>query len=148
VQQKTNNFLIYRTTMITVKTTIDASIEKVWSFWTLPEHITKWSFASPDWHTPYAENDLREGGKFKSTMAAKDGSMSFDFEGEYTLIKQNEAIEYIMADGRKVEISFNETPNGVEVIERFDPETQNPEEMQRGGWQAILDNFKNYVENN
>ena len=148
MQQKTNNFLIYRTTMITVKTTIDASIEKVWSFWTLPEHITKWSFASPDWHTPYAENDLREGGKFKSTMAAKDGSMSFDFEGEYTLIKQNEVIEYIMADGRKVEISFNETPNGVEVIERFDPETQNPEEMQRGGWQAILDNFKNYVENN
>ena len=134
--------------MITVKTTIDASIEKVWSFWTLPEHITKWSFASPDWHTPYAENDLREGGKFKSTMAAKDDSMSFDFEGEYTLIKQNGAIEYIMADGRKVEISFNETPNEVEVIERFDPETQNPEEMQRGGWQAILDNFKNYVENN
>lgn len=134
--------------MITVKTTISASIDKVWSFWTLPEHITKWSFASPDWHTPYAENDLREGGKFKSTMAAKDGSISFDFEGEYTLIKQNEAIEYIMADGRKVEISFNETPNGVEVIERFDPETQNPEDMQRGGWQAILDNFKSYVENN
>ena len=134
--------------MITVKTTIDASIEKVWSFWTLPEHITKWSFASPDWHTPYAENDLREGGKFKSTMAAKDDSMSFDFEGEYTLVQQNKAIEYIMADGRKVEISFNETPNGVEVIECFDPETQNPEEMQRGGWQAILDNFKSYVENN
>ena len=134
--------------MITVKTTINASIEKVWNFWTLPEHITKWSFASPDWHTPYAENDLREGGKFKSTMAAKDGSMSFDFEGEYTLVKQNEAIEYIMADGRKVEITFNETPNGVEVIESFDPETQNPEEMQRGGWQAILDNFKNYAENN
>lgn len=134
--------------MITVKTTIDASIEKVWSFWTLPEHITKWSFASPDWHTPYAENDLREGGKFKSTMAAKDDSMSFDFEGEYTLIKQNKVIEYIMADGRKVEITFNETSDGVEVIERFDPETQNPEEMQRGGWQAILDNFKRYVENN
>jgi uncharacterized protein YndB with AHSA1/START domain len=134
--------------MITVKTTINASIDKVWNFWTLPEHITKWSFASPDWHTPYAENDLREGGKFKSTMAAKDGSMSFDFEGEYTLVKQNEAIEYLMADGRKVEISFNKTPNGVEVIESFDPETQNPEEMQRGGWQAILDNFKSYVENN
>lgn len=134
--------------MITVKTTISASIDKVWSFWTLPEHITKWSFASPDWHTPYAENDLTEGGKFKSTMAAKDGSMSFDFEGEYTLVKQNEAIEYIMADGRKVEISFNETSNGVEVIERFDPETQNSEEMQRGGWQAILDNFKSYAENN
>lgn len=134
--------------MITIKATINTSINKVWEFWTLPEHITKWSFASPDWHTPYAENDLREGGKFKSTMAAKDGSMSFDFEGEYTLVKINEAIEYVMADGRKVEISFNETPNGVEIIESFDPETQNPEEMQRRGWQAILDNFKSYVENN
>ena len=134
--------------MITVQTTINASIDKVWDFWTLPEHIKKWSFASSDWHTPYAENDLREGGKFKSTMAAKDGSMSFDFEGEYTLVKENEAIEYVMADGRKVEISFNETPDGVEIIESFDPETQNSEEMQRGGWHAILDNFKSYVENN
>ena len=134
--------------MITIKTAINASINKVWEFWTLPEHITKWSFASPDWHTPYAENDLREGGKFKSTMAAKDGSMSFDFEGEYTLVKTNVAIEYVMADGRKVEISFNKTPDGVEIIESFDPETVNPEEMQRGGWQAILDNFKSYVENN
>lgn len=134
--------------MITVKTTINASINKVWEFWTFPEHITKWNNASPDWHTPYAENDLRENGKFRSIMAAKDGSMSFDFEGEYTLVKQNEAIEYIMDDGRKVEISFKETPDGVEVIESFDPETQNPEEMQRGGWQAILDNFKSYVEQN
>ena len=134
--------------MITVKSTINASIDKVWEFWTLPEHITKWSFASPDWHTPSAENDLREGGKFKSTMAAKDGSMSFDFEGEYTLVEKNKAIEYIMADGRKVEISFATTSNGVEVMESFDPETQNPEEMQRGGWQAILDNFKSYIETN
>ena len=134
--------------MITVKSTINASIDKVWEFWTLPEHITKWSFASPDWHTPYAENDLREGGKFKSTMAAKDGSMSFDFEGEYTLVEKNKTIEYVMADGRKVEISFEATSNGVEVTESFDPETQNPEEMQRGGWQAILDNFKSYVEVN
>jgi uncharacterized protein YndB with AHSA1/START domain len=134
--------------MITVKSTIKASVDKVWNFWNSPEHITKWCSASPEWHTPYSENDLREGGKFKSTMAAKDGSMSFDFEGEYTLVKTNEAIEYVMGDGRKVEISFTETPNGVEVIESFDPETQNPEEMQRGGWQAILDSFKNYTESN
>lgn len=134
--------------MITVKNTIKASIDKVWEFWTLPEHITKWSFASPDWHTPYAENDLQVGGKFKSTMAAKDGSMSFDFGGEYTLVEQNKAIEYVLADGRKVEINFNETPNGVEIIESFDPETVNPVEMQQGGWQAILDNFKSYAENN
>jgi uncharacterized protein YndB with AHSA1/START domain len=134
--------------MITVQNIVKAAIDKVWQFWTLPEHITKWSFASPDWHTPYADNDLKVGGKFKSTMAAKDGSMSFDFEGEYILVEENKAIEYVLADGRKVEIRFNETPNGVEVIESFDPETVNPEEMQRGGWQAILDNFKSYVESN
>ena len=134
--------------MITVQTTINASIEKVWEFWTLPEHITKWAFASPDWHSPYAENDLTEGGKFTTTMAAKDGSVSFDFWGEYTLIKQNEAIQYTMGDGRKAEITFKQTSNGVEIIQSFDPETQNPEEMQRGGWQAILDNFKSYVEQN
>ena len=134
--------------MITIQTTINASIEKVWDFWTLPEHITKWAFASPDWHSPHAENDLTEGGKFTTTMAAKDGSVSFDFWGEYTLIKQNETIHYVMGDGRKAEIAFKETPDGVEIIERFDPETENPEEMQRGGWQAILNNFKSYVEQN
>lgn len=134
--------------MITVQATIQAAIDKVWNFWTSPEHITKWNNASPDWHTPYAENDLKTGGKFKSTMAAKDGSMSFDFEGEYTLVEPNKVIQYVMADGRKVEISFNETPNGVEVIESFDPENENPEEMQRDGWQAILNNFKSYVEEN
>jgi uncharacterized protein YndB with AHSA1/START domain len=132
--------------MITVQSIINASIETVWECWTTPEHITKWNNASDDWHTPYAENDLRTGGKFKSTMASKDGAMSFDFEGEYTLVEQNKAIEYVMADGRKVEISFETTPSGVEVIESFDPETENPEEMQRGGWQAILDNFKKHVE--
>jgi uncharacterized protein YndB with AHSA1/START domain len=134
--------------MITVQTTVNASIDKVWNFWNNPEHITKWSFASPDWHTPYAETDLRKGGKFKSTMAAKDGSMSFDFEGEFTLVKPNEALSYIMADGRKVEITFKETAGGVEIIESFDPESQNPEEMQKGGWEAILNNFKTYVESN
>lgn len=134
--------------MITVQNTINASIDKVWEFWTLPEHITKWSFASPDWHTPRAENDLREGGEFSSTMAAKDGSMSFDFGGEYTLVEKNKAIEYVLEDGRKVEISFTETPNGIELIQKFDPETQNPENFQQQGWQAILDNFKSYTEAN
>ncbi|MBF4486974.1 MULTISPECIES: SRPBCC family protein [unclassified Flavobacterium] len=134
--------------MITVQNTINASIDKVWEFWTQPEHIKNWSFASAEWHTPYAENDLREGGKFKSTMAAKDGSMSFDFGGEYTLVEKNKAIEYVMEDGRKVEITFTETPDGVEIIQSFDPETQNSDEMQQGGWNAILDNFKSYVEQN
>jgi uncharacterized protein YndB with AHSA1/START domain len=133
--------------MITVKTEVNASIDKVWECWTTPEHITKWNNASADWHTPYAENNLQVGGKFKYTMASKDGTMSFDFEGEYTLVEQNKAIEYVMADARKVEISFESIENGVEIIESFDPETENPEEMQRGGWQAILDNFKKHVEN-
>jgi len=132
--------------MITVKSTINASIHKVWEFWTLPEHIKEWAFASPEWHAPHAENDLREGGRFSTTMAAKDGSMSFDFWGEYTLVKQNDAINYTMGDGRKAEIIFTVTSNGVEITESFDPETENSEEMQRGGWQAILDNFKSYVE--
>ena len=133
--------------MITVQSNINAPIKKVWECWTSPEHITKWCFASDDWHTPYADNDLRVGGKFKSTMAAKDGSMSFDFEGEYTLVEQNKVINYVMADGRKVEVSFEETPIGIYLIESFDPEKVNPEEMQQQGWQAILDNFKKYVEN-
>jgi uncharacterized protein YndB with AHSA1/START domain len=132
--------------MITVQNNINAPIETVWECWTNPVHITKWNNASDDWHTPYAENDLRTGGRFKSTMASKDGTMSFDFEGEYTLVEQNKAIEYVMADGRKVEISFAATPSGVDVIESFDPETENSEEMQRVGWQAILNNFKKYVE--
>lgn len=134
--------------MITVQNTINASIDKVWEFWTQPEHIKNWSFASAEWHTPYAENDLRAGGKFKSIMAAKDGSMSFDFGGEYTLVENHKAIEYVLDDGRKVEITFTDTPDGVEIIQSFDPETQNSEEMQQGGWNAILDNFKSYVEQN
>lgn len=134
--------------MITVQATVKNTIDKVWEFWNKPEHITKWAFASPDWHSPKAENDLREGGKFSTTMAAKDGSMSFDFWGEYILIKENQAINYTMGDGRKVEILFKEIPEGVEIVESFDPETQNPEEMQRGGWQAILNNFKSYAEAN
>ena len=132
--------------MITVQSNINATIKKVWECWTLPEHITKWNNASDDWDTPYAENDLRTGGKFKSTMAAKDGSMSFDFEGEYILVELNKVIKYVLADGRKVEVIFKETASGVEIIESFDPETVNPEEMQRAGWQAILDNFKKHVE--
>lgn len=134
--------------MITVQNTINASIDKVWEFWTQPEHIKNWSFASAEWHSPKAENDLREGGKFTTTMAAKDGSMSFDFGGEYTLVEKHKAIKYVMEDGRKVEITFNETPDGVEIIESFDPESENSDEMQQGGWNSILDNFKSYVEQN
>ena len=132
--------------MITVKCKVEASIDEVWKFWTTPEHITKWNNASEDWHTPYAENDLRVGGKFKSTMASKDGTMSFDFEGEYTEVQDHSFIEYKLADGRKVDIYFIGLEDGVEIIESFDPENVNSEEMQREGWQAILDNFKKYAE--
>ncbi|HYF67286.1 MAG TPA: SRPBCC family protein [Ohtaekwangia sp.] len=135
-------------TAITVESTIDAPIEKVWSFWAEPKHIMQWCNASEEWHVPYAENDLRKDGKFKTTMAAKDGSMSFDFEGVYTNIQPNRAIEYAMSDGREVKILFSAAGNQTRVIETFDPEGQNPVEMQRAGWQAILDNFKRYTEAN
>lgn len=132
--------------MITVKTTVTTSIEKTWDFWTNPEHITKWNNASDDWHCPKAMNDLKTGGKFNFTMAAKDNSMSFDFEGTYTNVIEFKLIEYTIVDGRKVKISFEETQNGIEIIESFEPETMNPEDLQRQGWQSIIDNFKKYAE--
>ncbi|RKS15292.1 SRPBCC family protein [Flavobacterium sp. 120] len=133
--------------MITVQSTINASIEKVWKLWTAPKHVMKWNNASEDWHTPFAENDLKVGGKFKYTMASTDGTMRFDFKGVYTNVVNLSLIEYEMADGRKVKIVFEKDAEGIKVIESFDPETVNPEEMQKNGWQAILDNFKKYVEN-
>lgn len=132
---------------ITVSTTINAPVQKVWEYWNLPEHITNWAFASDDWEAPEAENDLREGGKFKTTMAAKDKSRSFDFTGTYTKVGEHEVIEYTIDDGRKVSVHFENTNDGqTKVTETFDPESQNPAEMQQKGWQAILDNFKKYVE--
>lgn len=133
-------------TAITVETTIIAPVEKVWKYWTEPNHITQWTQASDDWHAPYAENDLQNDGKFKTTMAAKDGSVSFDFEGAYTNVQEFKVIEYVMSDGRKVKISFEDLGDETKVVETFDPESINPIEMQRGGWQAILSNFKKYTE--
>ncbi|TSJ40786.1 polyketide cyclase [Mucilaginibacter corticis] len=135
-------------TTITVEATINAPVEKVWKLWNGPEHITKWCQASDDWHAPHAENDLKTGGSFKTTMAAKDGSFSFDFGGVYTDVKENTLIAYKMEDGRTVSVSFIPKGDTTEVIETFDPESINPLEMQRGGWQAILNNFKKYAENN
>jgi len=134
------------TTAITVEALVQAPIAKVWESWNKPEHITKWCQASDDWHAPFAENDIRTGGTFKTTMAAKDGSFSFDFGGVYSNVKENELIEYAMADGRKVKITFKAEGNATKVVETFDPESENPVEMQRGGWQAILNSFKNYTE--
>jgi uncharacterized protein YndB with AHSA1/START domain len=135
-------------TAITVETTIQAPVEKVWKYWTEPAHITKWCYASDDWHAPAAENDLREGGRFKTTMAAKDGSMSFDFDGVYTLVKEQEAIAYTIADGRKVSITFTGQGEATDLVETFEAEDTFPLDVQKGGWQAILDNFKKYVESN
>ena len=131
---------------ITVKTTIKAPVEVVWNCWTEPGHITKWYFASDDWYAPIAENDLKVNGKFKTRMATKDGSTGFDFEGVYTKIRKYEIIEYVLADGRKISIFFSDLGAKTKVVETFDPENENPYEMQKNGWQSILDNFRKYVE--
>lgn len=133
---------------ITVEVCIHAPIEKIWQYWTEPEYISCWNFASDDWCSPRAENNLRVGGNFKSRMEAKDGSAGFDFEGTYTTVVENEKIEYVMVgdDGRKVSIEFVKQADSYKVIETFDAEEQNSLEMQKNGWQAILDNFKKCVE--
>ena len=135
-------------TAITVSTTVNAPVEKVWNYWTAPEHITKWCQASDDWHAPYADNDLKEDGRFKTTMAAKDGSFSFDFGGVYTKVEEHEAIDYTIDDGRKVSVQFTGNGNSTDIVETFEAEETNTIELQRGGWQAILDNFKKYTEAN
>ena len=137
---------VENTTTITVKTSINASIQKVWQCFTAPQHITQWNHASPDWHCPKAENDLRIGGKFSYTMAAKDGSFSFDFWGIYDDILENELIMYTMGDGRKATITFASNGDVTEVVTNFEPEQENSLELQQGGWQAILNSFKNYTE--
>jgi uncharacterized protein YndB with AHSA1/START domain len=131
---------------ITVENTVKAPVSKVWKLWNDPEDIKNWCNASDDWHAPYSESDLRIGGRFKTTMSAKDGSFSFDFEGVYTNIEEQQLIEYNILDGRKVKIVFTNQGNETKVVETFEAENTHPEEMQRGGWQAILDNFKKYTE--
>lgn len=136
------------TSPITIQAVVKAPMDKVWEYWNKPEHIVHWAFASDDWEAPAAENDLRTGGTFKTTMAAKDKSASFDFTGTYTAVKEHELIEYDMTDGRHVKNEFVQTQDGVEITTIFDPEQENPAEMQKKGWQAILDNFKKYTEEN
>lgn len=133
---------------ITVQTLVNVPIEKAWKYWTGPEHITKWNNASDDWHTPSATNDLRVGGKFTSRMEAKDGSMGFDFWGVYDDIKNNELVAYTMGDGRKAKIVFTNEGDATKITETFEAESENSVELQRGGWQAILDSFKKYTESN
>ena len=133
------------TPKITVSAKINAPLDKVWDGYTHPSHIVKWNFADPSWHCPTAENDMKIGGTYKARMEAKDGSFGFDFIAVYTDIKEGEGFTYGF-DGRNVTVQFNDLGNQTEVIVRFDPETENPVEMQQDGWQAILNNFKMYSE--
>lgn len=134
-------------TKITVEAVVNAPVQAVWNMWSNPEDIKRWNSASEDWHTPKAENDLREGGKFSSRMEAKDGSFGFDFWGHYTKVEEHKTIEYTMGDERKVWITFSEEGGKTKIVETFEAEDTNPIEMQQGGWQAILNNFKKYAEN-
>jgi ribosome small subunit-dependent GTPase A len=130
---------------ILIETAVDASAAEAWRAWTTPADIVCWNTASPDWHTTSAELDLRVGGKFTAHMAAKDGSMGFDFSGTYTRIIAPSVLEYVLDDGRAVLVEFVERPGGVTVRETFEAESENDEELQRTGWQAILDNFARHV---
>lgn len=134
--------------IITGEAVINAPIEIVWQYWTLPEHIVQWNNASEDWHTPNAINDLTVGGKFVYRMEAKDGSFGFDFGGTYTLIEPLKTIKYTIGDGRLVEIEFIDNDETTHIIQKFEAEQQHSAEMQQKGWQAILNNFKRYTEEN
>ena len=131
---------------LTVSATIDAPVREVWEKWTLPQHITAWNQASDDWHCPRAENDLRQGGRYKARMEAKDGSMGFDFEAVYDAVVPYRQITYTLTDGRQCSTHFREAGEQTEVTTTFEAESTNPPEMQQQGWQAILNNFKKYAE--
>ena len=134
---------------IKIETVVNSNIDKVWEYWTNPDHIIKWAFASDDWECPHAENDLGEGKKFLTRMSDKDGSSSFDVVGTYTTVIPKEKIAYVMDDNRSVVTDFEKAgDNSVKIIQEFEMESENSEELQRNGWQAILDNFKKHVETN
>ncbi len=134
--------------VITISAVVNAPVEQVWKAWTTPEALMQWNHANDDWHCPAATIDLKEGGKFTATMAAKDGSFSFDFGGDYNEIKQNELIHATMGDGRMWRTHFKADGDTTIVTERFEAEAENSLDMQEGGWQMILNNFKKYVESN
>lgn len=135
-------------TLITVRASVNGSVETVWKHWTTPESITGWNFASDDWHCPRASNDLRKDGRFNYRMEARDGSEGFDFEGVYDKIISNQQIDYTLGDGRKVKITFMLNGKKTEVIETFEAESINSIDLQRTGWQNIMDNFRKFAETN
>lgn len=134
-------------TVIKIEALIALQSEKVWELWTSPEHITKWNFASDDWHCPSADNDLRVGGKYRARMEAKDGSFGFEFEATYDEVLKPSKMSYTLDDGRSVKTSFTKRDNQTLVATEFEAESENSVEMQRDGWQMILNNFKSYAEN-
>lgn len=134
------------TSRITIEASVLGSVEDVWRAWTTPEDIKQWNAASDDWHTTAARVDLRDGGEFSSRMEAKDGSMGFDFEGIYTRVEPMSLIESKLGDDRRVLVEFIVDGDRVVIRESFDAEPSQPLEMQRAGWQAILDNFARYVQ--
>ena len=142
MENTTNN------TVITIETTVNAPVEKAWTYWNEPAHINLWCAASNEWHAPRATNELTPGGKLNTRMEAKDGSMGFNFEGTYTEVKQHEFIAYVLGDNRKVAVQFLPSGDTTRIVETFEAESMNPVEMQKAGWQAILDNFKAYTEGN
>lgn len=133
---------------ITIETIVNKPINEVWEKYTVPKHIMEWNHASDDWYSPFAENDLRVGGAFTYKMAARDGSYSFDFGGVYDEVVKNKKIVYTLGDGRRVVVEFNVLDGRVKIVTTFEAEQSNPLDMQKAGWQAILDNFKKYVDNN
>lgn len=136
------------TNIISVEQTINVPVEIVWDTWTSPGHIMQWNNASDDWHTPHAENDLRKGGSFNYRMESKDGKFGFDFSGVYDSVEEHQLLEYTIGDGRKVTVRFISENDATKIIESFEAENQHSAEMQRAGWQSILDNFKKYCESN
>ena len=133
-------------TKITISANVAADADKVWQYWTQPKHIVNWNFASDDWHCPKSENDLRPGGKMNTRMEAKDGSFGFDFEAVYDEVIDRKKISYTMGDGRRAITVFEDLGNKTQITTTFDAEGTHPLEMQKNGWQAILDNFRKYTE--
>jgi uncharacterized protein YndB with AHSA1/START domain len=132
--------------MITIETLINSTIENTWDAYMNPERMIHWNFAGEDWHSPQATNDLSIGGKRFVRMEAKDGSFGFDLIGFYDEIIPDQKIQYHLEDNRKVVVTFETTEHGVRVVEQFDPENENSEEMQRAGWLMILENFRKHAE--
>ena len=131
---------------ITIEVLVEGSLPIVWNCFTQPQHITKWNFASEEWHCPRATNDLKVGGTYSARMEAKDGSFGFDFTAVYDEVVEKRRLSYTLEDGRNVVTTFEKIGEGTKVQTVFDAEKSNSEDLQKAGWHAILNNFKKYAE--